>query len=94
MRELKVLDVGRVAAFVNRDNVIDARRERVRKLVGEIDRSPADSADCLRRIDLLLVCFECSLMITIVVRAFHSHGLYQPTILPSSNTKRMPSRST
>ena len=55
MRELKVLDVGRVAAFVNRDDVIDARRERVRKLVGEIDWSPADSADCLRCVDLLLV---------------------------------------
>nr|DAE34106.1 MAG TPA: hypothetical protein [Caudoviricetes sp.] len=55
MRQLQICKVAGVAAFGDWDDVVDARRKRMRKLITEIHRLAADAAHRLGGIDLLFV---------------------------------------
>ena len=66
--ELQVVQVGRVPAFGNRNDMVDAGRERMREFQPEVNRLAADSADLLRRVDFLLVRLELCPLRAVVVR--------------------------
>ena len=58
MRQLQVGEVAGVAALGHRNDVVDARRKRMRKLAAEIHRFAADAAHGLCSIDLLFVALK------------------------------------
>ena len=79
MCELKIGDVGRASTLCDRYDVVDTRRERVRKFQLEVNSLPADTADRLRRVYLFLVAVELrplrSVMVGADVGLCHYHHL-------------------
>lgn len=60
MRELKVVDVGRVSTFCQRDDVVYRRAEGVGVLQREVDGAATNTAHGLRCVDPLPVLLELS----------------------------------
>ena len=67
MSQLQVTLVTRVSAFGDWNDMINARRQRMRITQVLINWFAADAADSLRRIDCLLVALECKAVRSILV---------------------------
>ena len=69
MGELQIVDIRRVAAFGDRNNVVDAWRHRMWKPDMKIDFLSADAADGLCGEDFALVGFKLRTLRAVVIRA-------------------------
>ena len=69
MCQLQVVDVARVSAFSQGDNVVNRRAERMRILQGEVHRLSADSADGLCSEYSFSVLLELCAVLAVLVRS-------------------------
>ena len=93
MSQLQVVYVGRVATFIQGDNVIYCRTEWVGIFQGEVHWLPADPAHSLRSIDPFLILLKlCSVLAVLIRSVPRCHNLHQhkgpERVRPSVNIVR------